>query len=394
MSQLRFRNFGNLSFLQSVDKPRFLSRLLAGHSAYLARHGIDVGALSNDDACARRLLEVFTQPDDAMPGALLQTLYVLDALADEAGHERILEEAKRCGVDLGAMLDDLCPGDFALAVWFEEPWLVRVCREKTVCQSFKRYYEFRSRDEQRLDLAAVKAKIGELREILGPWFDSRHRTPTCEVFVYEEGTEIRCLVTHGALYRTDSNIATHTLERSRIGYRPQRHDSILYDTGTGILKIHAQFAPERVAYREAFGRVLFDDLVYFTEGPTYTLERLRTNGGGLAVVAGMRSVRLTEVCIEWDTDRCRQQILKGNDLTEMVTGCGSLDIAGGEIVRASFSIGYSSGGRARRLEVCLPNVADHDRDRDGPVVEAFLRINQFTATEPDGGGPGNLVAAA
>lgn len=393
MSQLRFRNFGNLSCLQSVDKPRFLSRLLAEHSEYFARHGIDVGALTNDDACARRLLEVFTQPDDAMPGALLQALYVLDALADEAGHERILEEAERCGIDLGAMPDDLCPGDFALVVWFKQPRLVRVCHEKTVCQRVKRYYEFRSRDERRLDLTAVRAKINELQEILGPWFDSRQRTRTCEVFAYKEGTEIRCLVTHGALYRTDGSL-TRTLERSRIGYRPQRHDSILYDTGTGILKIHAQFAPERIAYREAFGRVLFGDPAYFPEGPTYTLECLRTNGGVLAVVAGMRSVRLTEVWIEWDSDKCHQQILRGDDLTEMVAGCGSLDVAGGEIIRAGFNVEYASGGRARRLEVCLPNVADHDRDRDGPVVDAFLRANHFIATEPDGDGSGTLVAAA
>lgn len=324
MSQLRFRNFGNLSFLQSVDKPQFLSRLLAEHSAYFERHGIDVGALTNGDACARRLLEVFTQPDDAMPGTLLQAIHLLDALADEAGHERILEEARRCSVDLGAMPDDLCPGDFALAVWLEHPWLVRVCREKTVCQSFKRYYEFRSPDGRRLDLSTVKAKIGELQEILGPWFDSRQRTPTCEVFVYEEGTEIRCLVTHGALYRTDGTI-TAKLQREQIGYRPQRHDSIIYDTDSGILKIHAQFATERMAYREAFGRVLFEDPAYFPEGPTYTLECLRTNGGSLAVVAGMRSVRLTEVWIESHTDKCRQQILKGVDLTEMVAGRGPID---------------------------------------------------------------------
>jgi hypothetical protein len=393
VSQLRFRNFGNLSFLQSVDKPRFLSRLLAEHSAYFVRHGIDVGALTNDDACARRLLEVFTQPDDAMPGALLHTLHLLDALADEAGHERILEEAKRCGVDLSAMPDDLCPGDFALAVWFEQPRLVRVCREKTVCQSFKRYYEFRSRDQQRLDLAAVKVKTGGLQEILGPWFDSRQRTSTCEVFVYKEGTEVRCLVTHGALYRTDGSI-TAQLERSRIGYRPQRHDSILYDTCSGILKIHAQFAAERNAYREALGQVLFNDPAYFPEKPAYTLECLRTNGGVLTMVAGMRSVRLTEVWIERGTEKCRQQILKGDDLTEMVAGCGPLDVARGTIVRASFSIEYASGGRARRLEVCLPNVADHDRDRDGPLVEAYLRANHFEATEPDGDGSAPLVAAA
>jgi hypothetical protein len=262
-----------------------------------------------------------------------------------------------------------------------------------VCQSFKRYYEFRSGDGRRLDLAAVKAKIGELREILGPWFDSRQRTSTCEVFVYKEGTEVRCLVTHGALYRTDGSITTQ-LERSRIGYRPQRHDSILYDTGTGVLKIHAQFPAERTAYRETFGRLLFDDTTYFPEGPTYTLGCLRTNGGVLAMVAGMRSVRLTEVWIERGTEKCRQQVLKGDDLTEVVAGCGPLDVARGKIVRASFSIEYASGGRARRLEVCLPNVADHDRDRDGPMVEAFLHANHFVATEPDGNGSATLVAAA
>lgn len=393
MPQLRFQNFGNLSFLLSVDKPRFLSGPLAEHTAYFAVHGIDVGALSNDDACARRLFKVFTRPDDAMPGALLQTLHLLDALADEAGHERILEEAKRCNAGLGDIPDDLCPGDFALAVWSRQPRLLRICHEKTVCQSFKRYYEYRSRDERRIDLATVKAGIGELQEILGPWFESRRRTRTCEILIYEDGTEIRCLVTHGALYRIEGNI-TANLERSRIGYRPQRHDSILYDTGTGTLKIHAQFAPERFAYREALGQVLFHDPAYFPERPTYTLECLRSNGGVLTVVAGMRSVRLTEVWIERDTDKCRQHILKGDDLTEIVAGFGSSDIARGEIVRANFSIEYTSGGRARKLGLCLPNVADHDRDRDGPVVDAFLHANHFLATGSEESGPGDLVAAA
>ena len=117
MTQHRFRLFGNLSFLQSVDKVNNLSCFLAEHREYFARQGLDINALSNDDACARRLLEVFARPDERMPGDLLRDLYILDRVADEDGYERIFEEAERLGVDLGSIPGNLCPGDFAIHVF-------------------------------------------------------------------------------------------------------------------------------------------------------------------------------------------------------------------------------------------------------------------------------------
>lgn len=392
--QLRFRYFSNLEFLQSVDKPRYLSRLLEGHAGFFARHGLDVGALTNDDACARQLLRVFAEPLDDMPGELLHALFLIDALADEAGHERILEEADRCEMDLATMPDDIAPGDFALAVWLEQPRLVRICHEKTVCHKVKRYYEYRSRDYRRLGLDAIREKVAEMESTLAPWFGSRKRSETCEVFVYEQGDEIRLLVTHGGLFRTDGSI-TGAKERSRIAYRPQRHDSIIYDTATGLLKIHAQFRAERDTYRAEAGRILFGDPDYFAEGDSYRLDALRANGGMLSLVDGMNRVRLTEVCIDVDGAPCNQETLKGEDLTALVAGCDVREIMPGEIVRACFSIDYTSGGRERKLEVRLPNVADHDRERDGPIVEAFLRANNFlVAANADGIKAGELVAAA
>jgi hypothetical protein len=53
MAQHRFRLFGNLSFLQSIDKANILRRVLAEHRIYFSRQGLDIDSLTNDDACAR-----------------------------------------------------------------------------------------------------------------------------------------------------------------------------------------------------------------------------------------------------------------------------------------------------------------------------------------------------
>jgi hypothetical protein len=119
MPQHKFRRFDDLSFLQSLDKPGILSRFLAGHRSYFARQGLDIDALSNDDACARLLLDVFTRPE-RMPGDLLRDLYVVDEVADEDGHERILEEAERLGIDLRSIPSDACCGDFAMLVFLKD----------------------------------------------------------------------------------------------------------------------------------------------------------------------------------------------------------------------------------------------------------------------------------
>ena len=378
MARHRFRLFGNLSFLQSMDKERILSRLLTMHRDYFTRQGLDVDALTNDDASARQLLAVFTKPDEKMPGDLLRDLYVLDEVADEDGHQRILEEAELRGIDLGSFPDDVSPGDFATLVLVDHPQLVRICHEKTVARQVKRYYEYRSRDSHRFEMADAESGMDAIKATLGPWFEERKRTRTCELFIYQEGDEVHVLITHGGLFRADGNI-TNSLELSRLGWRPQKHDSVIYDIRTGTLKVHASYEPERRAYREALGEALAGDDAYFLDAAPYTLESLRSNGGVLTLVDGLDRARLTEVAVEVDATDCRRMEIKGDDLTEMVSGCGTLAAAPGEIVRASFALGYRSGGRPRKLEVRLPNVADYDRDRDGEVTEAFLRANGFLA---------------
>lgn len=393
MPQLRFRNFSSLAFLQSVDKQRFLAPLLAGHAEYFARHGINVAALGDDDDSDLRLMQVFTQPDEEMPAELLEVLYMLDDMADEAGHDDILDEAERIGADLSGLDDDLPPGDFAIAVFFRHPRILRVCHERTACQKVKKFHEHQSRDDRRFSLAAAKAKVAELEQTLSPWFDARKRSPVCEIYVYRDEDEIRFQVTHGRPFRTEGSL-TKRHQRSRVAYRPQKHDMVIYDTQTGILKINAQTAAERAAYCRAFGQAMFGDPDYFPEGQPYSLEALRTSGGTLAMVEGMENICLSELWIARDDDQRMMQILKARDLLGIIADGGTVDIHSGSLVRACFNIKYSQGGRARKLEVRPPNVAEYDRDRDGSVAEAFLQANGFMVTQAGNAGSGPVLGSA
>lgn len=260
--------------------------------------------------------------------------------------------------------NDLTPGEFAIAVHRKHPSLIRVCHERTHFRKIKNDQEFQSTDGRRLALKMAQAKCPDLEAALAPWFDSKDRGRVCEIYCYGEGGEIRFQLTHGRIYRTDGSYDKR-LKRSRVAYRPQKHDSVIYDTKTGVLKINAQTVGEKEEYRKVFGDILFGDPDYFPEGDLYTLVPLRRGKDWVRLANGVREVRLTEVWIQLDDDLGLVQISKGYDLIQSIEKHGKPQLNEGTIVRASFLIKYASGGRARKLEVRPSNVAIYDRDRDG-----------------------------
>jgi len=379
MARLRFKRFSDLAFLQSIDKPQYLAPLLAPFSEYFSRQGLDVSNLTNDDATDRKLLEVFTKPDEDMPGDLLALLYQLDDLADDAGHDRILNEVVLCGEPIDGLTGEMTCGEYAIAVYRTKPGVIQACYEKTVHRKIKNYAEFQSASGARLTLAAARRGKAALEQALATWFDGRNRGMVCEIYPYEEGSEIRFVVTHGQTYRSEGSIDKN-LRKSRVAYRPQKHDSIIYDTQTGIVKLNAQSLPEKEEYRKQFGRVFFNDPEHFPSGDIYTLKPMQAAHVDLSLPHGIASAQLCEVWIQIADDQNVLQITKGYDLLRSAKSKACPNIAVGEIVRAAFRVKYSGGGKARRLDVRPPNIAIYDRDRDGVAAEAFLQANRFMKT--------------
>ncbi|MCG3125564.1 MAG: hypothetical protein CHACPFDD_00389 [Phycisphaerae bacterium] len=375
MAQHGFRNFGSLTFLQGIDKPKFLTPLLKRHVRYFKRHGVDVAALDNDDATDRKLLEVFTQPKEDTPTDLREALHMLDNVSDEVGRDRIQAELDRTRRRVSG-LNDATPGEFAIAVYLRSPEVIQNCYDQTISEQVKQYDEYQSLSNRRLTLALARRKRGELERALSKWFMGRGRGGLCEIYVYSEEAEIVFVITHGRNYRSVGAVEKDR-RRSRVTYRPQKHDTVVFNTQTRILKLHAQFSNEKDSYRRCFGEVLFGNPVNFPDSDIYFLKPIQKRNFKLKITPGIESARMSEV---WTVVHDEQHLLMRCSAYDVLTSArrrGHPNLQEGDVIRGAFMIKYSSGGRERKVELRPSNVAVYDRDRDTAATERFIQENGF-----------------
>jgi len=377
MGTIRFKNFADLSFLQQVDKPRFLVPLLTPYAAYFRRCGLDVAGLRNSDEHDRQLLDVFVARGGEMPVELLETLYVLDDLADEAGHDLILAELESQEIQLRGILgEELSPGEFAIAIHCKYPQLVRTAHSNMTPRQIRIYEEYQAKTDAQMTLSDATAKLEDLEKLLGSWFESKNRSQACKIVVTEDRDDLWFEITHGRPFRMVGTI-NQTREPSSIGYRPQQHDSVIFEARGRLLKVDAQTAGERDAYRRALGTAFFEDEDHFPVGDIYSLELLRLSNLTLATVAGVERARLTELKMELQDAHGVVQVLQGHDLLNRSGPSETARRARGKMIGATFHVTYASGGPPRKLEIRPPNVAIYDRARDEEATEAFLIANRF-----------------
>ena len=237
------------------------------------------------------MLEAFTSGRNELPHGLLNDLCVLDDLADEEGHDSILREAVKAGVDLsGIGAEDMSAGEFATAVYLLHPQLLNVCHARAECRKVKNYEEYRAESRQELTLELARSSSLCLVDAIGSWFEGKHRSRACEIYVYQDGEGLEFQIARGRLSRTDPNWDKQ-LTGGRIGWRPQRRDVVIYDKRRCVLKVNAQFDAERDLYRTTFGMVLFGNANHFSDNEIYTLAPLLKGKSCLATVSGIDGVR-------------------------------------------------------------------------------------------------------
>jgi hypothetical protein len=179
------------------------------------------------------------------------------------------------------------------------------------------------------------------------------------------------MVCHGGPYKREESLKG--LEPSGISFRPLAYDVLVYDCDKGELRMHAHLRGVEELYLKGFRRHFFGREDYFARGAKSTLDPIRRDGEACLTcsdVAGVDSVRLREVHLDWGAPNGEYEVRKATDLFKAVKHRGLASVPNApRTARAVFAVKFSDARRPRSVTIRPPNVALYVRDDDSVRVE-------------------------
>lgn len=378
---MKFRQFIVPQFLRSIGREK-LGQLFGRFAEGLNAAGLTVPAVSvGDDAYFRGLACLALSPE-GLPDELIETLFVIEEMANPAGQEALETAAADTGLqlDLG---DQATPGDIAVQVWLANPDLLvgQHNRMRLGRLSAFRYYVGRLRADHPPDrVTPSAATIETMTADLDHWFRQHNRgRGTTRISVHELDEEFWFLILHGDTFRRTTKVDGGRLEV--LHFRQAKDDVVVFSPLTEEIRIHAGTKGERELYRRTFGAHLRGDSGHFREEKAYTLEPLRTEELGAVhrgTVAGIVGVALREVEIARPGGFREFVIRKAEDvfLAALVRGEAAIPNHG-DLVRAVFDFQFERSRRPRRVEVRTPNTLRVARHCDARLVHRWLAERGF-----------------
>jgi hypothetical protein len=331
-----------------------------------------------------KLGEIFMNPTAEMPPKLLESVFLIQEMANPPGMDLLLAAAEAHGMDFGHR-DDLSPADVAVQFWLMNPRLLEnlhSCHEITRPRSF-RYF---STDASPVpDFSGpTPQQVADLEQRLNSFYVAWKCGKGARVFSYEQGPEWWFLVRHGAPCRREG--AMQDGEPTSICYRPQKHDVMKYDKTRGEMAVNCCCDRERRVLLRHFGAALFGRHDFFPGTAKYSLAPLLLGRSCLACANqfGIERIGLIEVEFYFREEPWKCVRHKASDIFELVER-GELQWPrkAEEIVRATFKVKFKRARRARRLTIVPCNKALYARDSDSGVLERFLKAGGFVMDGSD-----------
>lgn len=366
------RPFFSPETLKSLAPAR-LRALLAPFKESLAECRIRVGR-GDQEPALERLAALLAKGDERLPGDLLTAFSVVDELANPAGMDALLAEAKDAGICLELRSDDT-PADIAAACWVQER---RVAERVHATQAFRRQRSFVSfqtdRRGPRIRLPKP-AVLAALERELGPDFAARRRGCGCRVQAYDRADGLWFLVRHGAPMRREE-----CWEGGQVCFRPVQYDVLVYDRLVGELRINAHTQGERLLYRRLFGKHLFGSEAFFPGEEKYTLAPLIQEGADAldpSGIPGIDGVALSAVQIFWGGTKHGVESYRADDVFSFVAERGTDLPLDRRWTMATFKIKLAGTSRPRGVTVRPTNIASYARDETSDLVERWLERSGF-----------------
>jgi hypothetical protein len=379
MARFNLKSFAQPDLLKKIQ-PANLIPLLEPFRMFLEMKGFSLPSSADRQIDATALGGILAQPDEDMPGDLVEALHLIGSLGSDERFDELLDMAAANQIETDGEVTAL---DLATQIWLKNPEALERKEHEEFFQKRKSFESFRAANpEVVIAIDDLSTDLAALEEALDAYFLAKKRGVGCRVTRNDSPGEVKFLIEHGQPCKREPSRkgprSTSTF------FRPEKTDVVIYDAIHNELRINASaFADVRV-YLTLFGRHIFGGEAQFVFGEKYTLEPLKTDGRAALNcrdIPGMDKVDLREIEYFWNGAFDHIEIHRAGSIFNALVLINRNIEQEAQIRKAVFKIKLDGEKRPRTVTIKAGNKSGYNRGEEAMVIEDWLRARGFVLTE-------------
>lgn len=372
---LKLRYFSQPDMLKQF-RSEILLRILLTAKGFLTAKGLSIPASDNGEIDYELLAGILADPDEEMPGDLVDGLHLISELGSEACFDDLLQMANEADI---AVDEEVTPQDLAALIWLTKPRLLQQKAQESSFDRRKTFESFAPADPaMRIDPEHLPEDLGDLEAALREYFRSKRKGRRCRVLRKNAPGAVHFYVQHGQACRREPSVKGE--ESTCTFFRPERTDMVILDTANPELRVNSASAPDMRKYRELFGLHLFGSAETFHYADKYSLEPLRKLGQASLVCSdfpGIESAHVTELEMDWGGTFNSTQVEKADDVFMALAVRQTAIPAQPPLKRAKIKVKLKGVKKPRVLSLLAGNKSGYPRGEEAALFEDWLRARGF-----------------
>ncbi len=375
MAKLNLKSFTQPDLLKKI-KPANLLLLLEPFRLFFNMKGFLLPTDPEEQMDHGTLAAILAQPDEDMPGDLVEALYLISTLGSDDRFDDLLDLAAANEIHADSEITAL---DLATRIWLTHPEALERKDHQEFFQKRKSFESFRAASpDQAIAIENLPDDLATLEAALDAYFQAKKRGVGCRVMRTDSAGEVRFLVEHGQPCKREPSRkgprSTSTF------FRPEKTDVVIYDVVHNELRINASTFADVREYRALFGRHVFGGEDSFVLAEKYTLNPLKKDGRAALNcrdIPGMDKVELREIEYSWSGAFDHIEIHRAGNLFNALVLINRKVEQEAHILKAVFKIKLDGEKKPRTVTIKAGNKSGYNRGEEAMMIEDWLHARGF-----------------
>lgn len=378
MARLNLRSFAQPDLLKGLQAANLLN-LLEPYRMFFEMKGLEIPTNLTDPIDVRSLAAVLAQPDEDMPGELVEALHLISSLGSEERFDDLLVLADANEIEVDS---EVTPLDLATQVWLKNPEALERKEQERSFEKRRTFESFMAVDpDTAVEVDQLPADLTPLEQSLEAYFSAKKRGVGCRITRMDGPGEARFLVEHGQPCKREPSRKGR--RSTTTFFRPEKTDIVIYDAVHNELRINAASLPDMREYRKLFSLHLFGSEDCFVLSDKYTLTPLQTDGIdalNCRDIPGMERVDLCEIEYAWPGPFQHRETIRSANLFSSLAVLNREIERDALIVKAVFKIKWEGQRKLQTVTIKAGNKSGYTRGEESMIVEDWLRARGFIVT--------------